>query len=58
MARKPTHIDGRVLRLMLIDVPDVLGTRLGSPVGTIDYSAIFIDLLEQPIPHLMCRQEV
>ena len=32
--------------------------RVSSPVETSDYSAIFIDVLEQPIPHMVCRQEV
>ena len=27
---EPTHIDGRVLDLVLTDVPDVVGVRVGS----------------------------
>ena len=29
-----------------------------SPVGNSDHSAIFVDVIEQPISHLVCRQEV
>ena len=51
MVTKPTHIDGGVLNLVLIDVPDVVGVRIGSAIGTVDHGAIFINvLLEQPIP--------
>ena len=59
MVTKPTHIDGGVLDLVLTDVPDVAGVRNGSPVGTAEYSVIFMDVvMEQPIPHLVSRQEV
>ena len=59
MVTAPTHIYGRVLSLMLTDVPDVVGVRVGSPVGTSDHSGVFIDvMLELPIPHLVCRQEI
>ena len=44
---------------MLTDVSDVVGVRVGTPVGAKDHSAITLDVvLEQPIPHLVCRQEV
>ena len=57
MVTEPTGIDGGVLDLVLTDIPDVVGVRVGSPVGTSDHSAIFIDVvLEQPILHLVCRQ--
>ena len=56
---EPTHIDGGVLDLVLADVPDVAGVQFGSPVGTSDHSAVFIDIvLEQLIPHLVGRQKV
>ena len=59
MITEPTHIDGGVLDLVLTDVPDVVVVRVGSPVGILDHSAVFIDVvLEQPIPHLVCRHEV
>ena len=59
MITEPTHIDGGVLDLMLTDVPDGVRVRLGSPIEPLDHSVIFIDVaLEQPIPHLVCRQEV
>ena len=55
----PTHIDEGMLDLVLADVPDVVGIRVGSPVGASDHSAIFMDVvLEQPIPHLVCRQRI
>ena len=54
MSRKPTHIDCSMLDLVLTNVPDFVGVRIGSPVETSDYSAVFIDvLLEQPIPQLV-----
>ena len=54
MVSEPTHIEGRVT-----DISDIVGVRVGSPVGTSDHSAVFIDIvLKQPIPHLVCRQEV
>ena len=43
---------------MLTDVPDLAGGRVDSPVGILDHSAVFIDVLKQPISHLVCRQEV
>ena len=59
MITEPTHIDIGVLDLVLTDVPDVVGVRVGSPDGTSGYSALFIDVvLEQPIPHLIRRQKV
>ena len=59
LVTEPTHIDGEVLDWVLTDVPGVEGVRVGSPVGTSDHSAIFIDVvLEQPFFHLVYRQEV
>ena len=59
MATEPTHIDRRVLDLVPTDVPDVVGIRVNSPGGTSDYSIVFRDaVLHQPIPHLMCWQEI
>ena len=59
MVTEPAHIDGGVLDLGLTDVPDVVGVRVGSPVGTSDHSAVLMEvMLEQPILHLVCRQEV
>ena len=52
----PTHIDGWVLDLVLTDVE---GVRVSAPTETSDHSAVFMDVvLEQLIPHLVCRQEV
>ena len=43
---------------MLTDVPNVVGVRVGSSVGPSDHSVIFMGVvLEQPKPHLVCRQE-
>ena len=59
MVAEPIHINGGVLDLVLTDVPKVVRGRVGSQVGISDHSAIFIDVvLEQPIPHLVCRQAV
>ena len=56
---EPTHIEGRMFDLVLTDVPDVVGVRIGSLVVTSYFSAIFIDVvLEQLIPHVVFRQEV
>ena len=45
--------------MVLTDVHDLVEVRVGSPVGTSDHSAIFMDVvLEQSIPHLVCRQIV
>ena len=58
MVTELTPIGGEVFDLVLTDVPDVVGVRVGSPVGTCDHSAVFMDVvLEQPNPHLVCRQE-
>ena len=41
---------------VLKDFPDVVGVRVGLPVGTPDYGVLLIDvMLEQPIPHLVCE---
>ena len=43
----------------MLDVPDLKEVRVGSTVWTSDQSAVFIDtVLEKPILHLVCRQEV
>ena len=56
---EPTHIDGRVLDLVLKDFADVVGIQGGSPVGTLDCRAIFINAVrQQSILHLLYRQEV
>ena len=56
---EPTHIDRGVLGLVLTDVHDFVGVRVGSPIRTSDHRAMFIDIvLEQPKPHSVCRQEV
>ena len=54
----PIHIDGVVLHIVLTDVPDVVEVRVDSLVGTSDHFAVSIDVLEQPVPHLVCCQEV
>ena len=54
MVTEPTHIDGRVLDLVLTDIPDVVGVRVGSHVGTSDHIAVFMDIvLEQVFLHLV-----
>ena len=59
MVEEPTHIDGGVLDFVPADFPYILGIRAGSPVGTSDHSAVFYGVvLEQPTPHLVCRQDV
>ena len=59
MVTEPTHLDRKVLDLVLTDVPDIVGVWCDSPVGTSDLSVIFIGgELEQLIPHLVYRQEV
>ena len=43
---------------MLPDVLELVGVLVGSPIGTSDPTAAFIDVvLEQPIPYLECRQD-
>ena len=52
-----THIDERVLDLVLTDIADVVGIRVGSPIGTSVHSSVFTDVvLEQPVLHLVCKQ--
>ena len=59
MVTKSTQVDGGGLDLVLTDVSDLVGSRIGSPVGTSDHSVIFIGIVqEQPIHHLVCRHEV
>ena len=59
MATEFTHTDEGVLHIVLSDVPDVIWVQVGSTVGSLDHSAIFINImLEQPILHLVGRQEV
>ena len=42
-----------------LGLTDVVGVQVDSPVGTSDHNNVFIYvMLEQPIPHLVCRQEV
>ena len=38
---EPTHTNGGVLDLVLPEFFDVVGVRVGSPVGTSDHSAVF-----------------
>lgn len=40
MVKEPTRIDGGVLDLVLTDDPDVVGSRIGSPVNPSDHSTI------------------
>ena len=50
------HILKVVLDFVLTDVHDLVEVRVCLPGGTSDHSAIFIDdLLEQLVPHLVCR---
>ena len=59
MFTERTHLDGGVLNLVLTDVPDIVGVRIGSPIETLDHSTVFIyAVLKTPIPHFVCRQEV
>ena len=59
MIAENTHVNGGLLDLVMTDVPDVIGIRVDSAIGTSDHSAVFIDVvLDQPIPHLVCRQEI
>ena len=44
MITKSTHINRRMLDLVLTDFHDVVGVRIGSSVGTSDHSVIFIDV--------------
>ena len=47
-----------MLDLVRTDFRDVEGARVGSRVETSDHCANSIDVvMEQPIPHLVCRQE-
>ena len=48
-----------LLRWICMAGPDFVGVPVGSPFWTSDHSAVFIDVvLEQTVPHLVCRQEV
>ena len=60
MVTELTHIDGEVFDLGLTVVSDLVEVRIRSPLGMIsNHSAVFIDVvLNQLIPHLVCRQEV
>ena len=59
MVTEPTHISGGILDLVLTDVLDLVGVRVRSAILTLDHNAVVIDaVLEQPISHLVCRQEV
>ena len=40
MVTEPTHIDGGVLDLVLTDDPDIVGVQVGSPVATLNNSAV------------------
>ena len=42
MVAEPRNIEREVHDLMLTDIPDVVGIRVGSPVRTTDYSVIFL----------------
>ena len=45
-----------LLAYLLTDIAEVM---VGSPVEISDHSAVLIDVvLEQPIPYMLCRQEV
>ena len=59
MGTLPSHIDVGMLDLVLTNISDSVAVWFRSPVGSPDYSAIFIvAVLEQPAPHQVCRQEV
>ena len=45
--------------MVLSDAHDQVRFPVGSPIGPSNHSALLIDVvLEQLIPHLLCRQEV
>ena len=46
MVRELTQIDEGVFDLMLTDVHNLVQARVRSPVGTSDYSVIFIDVMK------------
>ena len=55
---EPIHTDEWVFDLMLTDVHNLVEVRVGLPVGSTNHD-IFLDaVLEQPIPHLVYKQEV
>ena len=58
MVTEPTYNDGGVLDLVLTDVPDLVGIRVGSPVGTSYHSAVFADVVPERFISLLCRQEI
>ena len=41
----PTHIDGRILELVLTDVHDIVEVRVSSPVTTYVQTTIFMDVV-------------
>ena len=45
MVTEHTRINGGVHDLVLTDVSDVVGIRVGLPVGTSDSSAVFMDVV-------------
>ena len=53
------RFDAGVVDLVLTDIPDVVGVRVGLPVGTSDHTAYFMDVvLKQRIPHLVCTRSI
>ena len=45
--------------MVLTNDPDIVGVWVDPSDGSSDHSAVLVDFgLEQPIPHLVCRQEV
>ena len=45
MVTESKHVDGEMLGLVVTDVPNIVGVRVGSPVRTSDHSVIFIDVV-------------
>ena len=54
----PTHTCGNRLDLVLTDVPGAVGVEVRAPIGTLDHSALCVDLtLEQQVPQFSVRRE-
>ena len=59
LVREPTHISGNCLDLILTDVPGVVTSRVGSPIGTSDHSYISATvMIRQSVPNVSFSKKV
>ena len=59
LIHEPTHVSGNCLDLIFTDVPGVVASRVGSPIGTSDHSYISTSInIRQSVPDISFSRKV